>query len=63
MFYLSTNYRSHAGIVNCAYTVIEMIKKYWENSIDSLPREKGNAHGAKPIFYTDISPGFIQEVS
>jgi hypothetical protein len=63
MFFLAVNYRSHAGIVNCAHSIVEAINKYWRNSIDSLPRERGNAHGATPIFYTDIYPEFIRKVS
>ena len=63
MFYLSANYRSHAGIVNCAHSIVVIINKYWKNSIDPLPRERGHAHGAIPIFYTDIYPEFIREVS
>jgi len=63
MFYLSVNYRSHAGIVNCAHSVIDVIKRYWKDSIDSLPRERGNAYGAKPIFYTDLYSEFMRDVS
>jgi hypothetical protein len=63
MFYLSVNYRSHAGIVNCAHTIVEIITQYWRNSIDSLPRERGNAHGAMTIFYTDMYPEYVRKVS
>lgn len=63
MFFLAVNYRSHAGIVNCAHSIVEIINKYWKNSIDSLPRERGNAHGAMPIFYTNIYPEFVRKVS
>ena len=63
MFYLSVNYRSHAGIVNCAHSIIDVLQRFWQDSIDSLPRERGNAPGAKPIFYTDLSPEFIRGVS
>jgi hypothetical protein len=62
MFHLTVNYRSHAGIVDCAHSVIEIITRYWRNTIDSLPREKGNLYGAKPIFYSDLSPEFVEEV-
>jgi len=62
MFFLAVNYRSHAGIVNSAHSIVELINKYWKNSIDSLPRERGNAHGAMPIFYTDTYPEFVQKV-
>ncbi|KAF8972584.1 hypothetical protein BDZ97DRAFT_1752471 [Flammula alnicola] len=60
-FHLAVNYRSHAGIVNCAQSVIDLILKYWRYTIDALPREFSNTDGAKPIFYTDIYPGFIHE--
>ena len=63
MFCLSANYRSHAGIVNCAHSIVEIINKYWKNSIDPLPRERGHTHGALPIFYTDVYPEFVREVS
>jgi hypothetical protein len=49
-FQLATNYRSHAGIVNCAHSVIDLITKFWPYSIDALAREKGIVDGAKPIF-------------
>ncbi len=62
MFYLSVNYRSHAGIVDCAHSIVNVIKRFWKDSIDSLPRERGNAYGAKPIFYTDLYPEFVREV-
>ncbi len=63
MFYLSVNYRSHAGIVNCAHSIVDVIQRFWKDSIDSLPKERGNAHGAKPIFYTGLDPEFIRGVS
>lgn len=63
MFFLSVNYRSHAGIVDCAHSIVEIVTKYWADSIDPLPRERGKAPGAIPIFYTDIYPEFIREVS
>ncbi|KAJ7294056.1 P-loop containing nucleoside triphosphate hydrolase protein [Mycena rebaudengoi] len=50
-FQLTVNYRSHAGIVNCARTVIEVITKLWPNSIDLLERERGTVDGLRPIFF------------
>ncbi|KDR68695.1 hypothetical protein GALMADRAFT_146049 [Galerina marginata CBS 339.88] len=60
MFHLAVNYRSHAGIVNCAHSVIELIQEYWPNTIDILAPERGIANGAVPIFYQDIYPEFIR---
>jgi len=62
MFHLSVNYRSHAGIVNCAHAVIELISKYFPYSIDTLPRERGMTNGPMPIFYQDVYPEFLQKV-
>ncbi|KAG6919462.1 hypothetical protein DXG01_005721 [Tephrocybe rancida] len=49
-FQLATNYRSHAGIVNCAQSVIELITRFWPYSIDTLAPEKGIVEGLKPVF-------------
>ncbi|KAI9068145.1 hypothetical protein FKP32DRAFT_1672451 [Trametes sanguinea] len=51
-FHLSVNYRSHAGIVDCAYSVIELITQFWPNAIDSLGRETGIVEGIKPVFFS-----------
>lgn len=51
-FQLAINHRSHGGIVNCAYSVIELITKFWPNTIDNLQPEKGVVDGLKPIFFT-----------
>ncbi|THH16781.1 hypothetical protein EW146_g3907 [Bondarzewia mesenterica] len=50
-FQLLTNYRSHAGIVNCAHSVIELVKEFWINSIDILDRERGIIDGMRPLFF------------
>ncbi|KAG2131228.1 P-loop containing nucleoside triphosphate hydrolase protein [Suillus bovinus] len=51
-FQLAINYRSHGGIVNCAHSVIELITKFWRNTIDNLQPEKGVVDGLKPVFFT-----------
>ncbi|KAI5997877.1 hypothetical protein F5J12DRAFT_895738 [Pisolithus orientalis] len=51
-FQLAINYRSHGGIVNCAHSVIELISRFWPNSIDSLQPEHGIVDGLKPVFFT-----------
>jgi hypothetical protein len=52
MFQLAINYRSHGGIVNCAHAVIELITRFWPNTIDNLQPEKGVVDGPKPVFFT-----------
>ncbi|KAJ7222598.1 hypothetical protein GGX14DRAFT_664393, partial [Mycena pura] len=53
MFQLTMNYRSHAGIINCAHSVIELITTLWPDAIDKLEPEKGTVHGSRPVFFTN----------
>ncbi|KAK0207600.1 hypothetical protein IW262DRAFT_1469183 [Armillaria fumosa] len=53
MFQLAVNYRSHAGIVNCAHSIIDLITTFWKDSIDRLSPEMGIVDGAKPIFFNN----------
>ncbi|KAJ7743864.1 hypothetical protein B0H16DRAFT_1889844 [Mycena metata] len=59
-FQLTVNYRSHAGIVNCAHTVIEIITKFWPYAIDVLDRERGTVDGLRPVFFTGFDSGNVQ---
>jgi len=52
-FQLTINYRSHAGILDCAQSVIELIEKFWPYSIDIISPEEGVIDGKKPIFFTN----------
>ncbi|KAG2048327.1 hypothetical protein BDR06DRAFT_976091 [Suillus hirtellus] len=52
IFQLAINYTSHGGIVNCASSVIELITKFWPNTVDNLRPEKGVVDGLKPVFFT-----------
>ncbi|PPQ98969.1 hypothetical protein CVT24_003465 [Panaeolus cyanescens] len=54
VFQLATNFRSHAGIVDCAHVVVELIKKFFPHTIDVLKRERGIVEGAKPMFCNDF---------
>ncbi|KAI0762352.1 hypothetical protein C8Q74DRAFT_1336826 [Fomes fomentarius] len=51
-FQLAVNYRSHAGIVNSAHTVIKLITEFWPHAIDTLAEEKGLIDGLKPVFFS-----------
>ncbi|KAJ6573822.1 hypothetical protein DFH09DRAFT_1361892 [Mycena vulgaris] len=52
-FQLTTNYRSHHGIVNCAHSLIEVIAQLWPDAIDILDPERGTVDGLRPIFFTN----------
>ncbi|PBK60035.1 hypothetical protein ARMSODRAFT_898604 [Armillaria solidipes] len=53
MFQLAVNYRSHAGIVDCAHSIIDLITMFWEDSIDRLAPEMGIVDGVKPVFFNN----------
>lgn len=59
MFQLAINYRSHAGIVNCARSVVDLILKFWPESIDALAPEHGKVAGAQPIFFGKRSSNIL----
>ncbi|CAG8547507.1 18433_t:CDS:10 [Acaulospora morrowiae] len=54
MFELNTNYRSHNGIIQLASSVIDLIKRFFPDSIDHLSRERGEVGGPRPIFFAEI---------
>ncbi|KAJ3099505.1 hypothetical protein HDU97_002994 [Phlyctochytrium planicorne] len=41
--------RSHDGILRVAASVLDLIKKYFPNSIDDLARDVGSVHGPLPV--------------
>ncbi|TFY57544.1 hypothetical protein EVJ58_g6956 [Rhodofomes roseus] len=51
-FQLAFNYRSHAGIVNCARSVVELLTRFWPHAIDNLGEERGIIDGLKPVFFS-----------
>lgn len=53
LFQLAVNYRSHAGIVDCAHSVIDLITEFWADSIDRLSAEMGIVDGFKPMFFSN----------
>ncbi|KAG1828748.1 hypothetical protein DFJ58DRAFT_737662 [Suillus subalutaceus] len=42
------------AFVNYAHSVIELITKFWPNTIDHLQHEKGLVDGAQPVFFMDV---------
>ena len=52
MFELTKNYRSHSGIVNCAQAVIDLIVRFWPNTIDALQSQCSVIEGLGPICFS-----------
>ncbi|KAK0207928.1 hypothetical protein DFS33DRAFT_393620 [Desarmillaria ectypa] len=61
MFQLAVNYRSHAGIVDCAHSIIDLITTFWEDSIDRLSPEMGIVDGVKPIFFKNEDSAQLEQ--
>ncbi|KAG6329809.1 hypothetical protein ID866_9280, partial [Astraeus odoratus] len=57
VFQLTTNYRSHSGIINCAQAVIDIISRFWPDAIDTLRPEQGRTYGPRPMFFIDWEEG------
>ena len=53
LFYLLENFRTHDGILKVANIVVKMIVKWFPQTIDQLPDEKGRASEAKPIYVVE----------
>ena len=50
-FTLTTNFRSVGGIVACGQTVLDLISKYWPDSVDYVPKEGKLSPGSLPYFF------------
>ncbi|KAI0317334.1 P-loop containing nucleoside triphosphate hydrolase protein, partial [Amylostereum chailletii] len=48
-FQLLTNFRSPGGVVDCAHSVVELLKLF-PNAVDNLDKESGIINGVKPLF-------------
>ena len=61
MFELTRNYRSHSGIVNCAQAVIDLIIRFWPNTIDALRPQCSVIEGLAPIYFSGENVLFSPE--
>jgi superfamily I DNA/RNA helicase len=48
------NYRSHAGVLRLAASVLELLYKYFPHSLDAMPPDQGLFDGPKPVIM-DVS--------
>ncbi|KAG8937463.1 hypothetical protein FRC00_005249 [Tulasnella sp. 408] len=55
-FQLSTNYRSHGGIVKAAAFIVSLLESYFQHSIDSLAPEVAHVDVAthRPLFFSGM---------
>ena len=61
MFELTTNYRSHSGIVDCAQAVIDLIVHFRPDSIDVLRPQRSVIEGLAPIWFSGQEVTFSPE--
>ena len=55
VYQLTHNYRSHAGILNLASSVIDLLLHFFPESFDRMKRDQGLFHGPKPVLLESCS--------
>jgi len=50
------NYRSHAGVLQLAACVVELLYYFFNDSLDTLPPDQGLFNGPKPIVIEVVDP-------
>ena len=56
LYQLSHNYRSHAGILRLASSVVDLLLHYFRDSFDKLQKDEGLFEGPKPVLLESCSP-------
>ena len=56
LYQLTHNYRSHAGILRLASSVVDMLLCYFPDSFDRLERDEGLFEGPKPVLLESCRP-------
>ena len=57
LYQLTHNYRSHAGILRLASSVVDLLLHYFPDSFDKLERDQGLFEGPKPVLLDSCSFG------
>ncbi|XP_022800232.1 TPR and ankyrin repeat-containing protein 1-like isoform X2 [Stylophora pistillata] len=57
LYQLTHNYRSHAGILRLASSVVDLILHYFPESFDRLEKDQGLFEGPKPVLLESCSFG------
>ena len=56
LYQLTHNYRSHAGILRLASSVVDLLLYYFRDSFDRLQKDEGLFDGPKPVLLESCSP-------
>ena len=56
LYQLTHNYRSHAGILRLATSVVDLLLHYFPNSFDRLEKDEGLFEGPNPVLLQACSP-------
>ena len=56
LYQLTHNYRSHAGILRLASSVVDLLLNYFPESFDRLQKDEGLFEGPKPVLLESCSP-------
>ena len=56
LYQLTHNYRSHAGILHLASSVVDLLLYYFPESFDRLQKDEGLFEGPKPVLLESCSP-------
>ena len=56
LYQLTHNYRSHAGILHLASSVVDLLLYYFPDSFDRLQKDEGLFEGPKPVLLELCSP-------
>ena len=56
LYQLTHNYRSHAGILRLASSVVDLLLHYFRDSFDRLEKDQGLFEGPKPVLLESCSP-------
>ena len=55
VYQLTHNYRSHAGILSLASSILELMVEFFPESFDRLRKDQGLFHGPQPILLESCS--------
>jgi len=57
---VNVNFRSHSGILKCAGGFLDLLFKYFKNSVKELPKDRGLFKGARPGTFYEVD---VQQLS
>jgi hypothetical protein len=55
VYQLTHNYRSHAGILSLASSILDLMIEFFPESFDRLSKDQGLFHGPQPVLLESCS--------